>query len=176
MKGYYGKPEETAKVIDADGWFSTGDIGEIDGDGFLRITDRKKELIVLSVGKKAAPQPIENALKQSEWISLPIVIGNRRKFLSALIVPNFAKTSIAPGDAAALNGDLALRNGIQRDIDRYNEGKPHYEQIRAFALLPRELTIEAGEITPTLKVKRKVIDERYKDLIDRMYDEKAHAA
>ena len=176
MKEYWEKPEETAKVIDADGWLSTGDIGEIDGDGYLRITDRKKELVVLSGGKKAAPQPIENALKQSEWISLPIVIGNRRKFLSALIVPNFARTSAAPGDSAALNADAALRSGVQRDIDRYNEGKPHHEQIRAFALLPRELTIEAGEITPTLKIKRKVIDERYKDLIDRMYDERAHAA
>ena len=176
MKGYYKKPEETAKVIDADGWFATGDIGELDPEGFLRITDRKKELIVLSGGKKAAPQPIENALKQSEWISLPIVIGNRRKFLSALIVPNFAKTAIPPGDSEALNSDGALRVGIQREIDRYNEGKPHHEQIRAFALLPRELTIEAGEITPTMKVKRKVIDERYKALIDRMYEEKAHAA
>ncbi len=176
MKGYYGKPEETAKVIDADGWFATGDIGELDSEGFLRITDRKKELIVLSGGKKAAPQPIENALKQSDWISLPIVIGNRRKFLSALIVPNFGKTSAAPGDAAALDRDASLRAGIQSEIDRYNAGKAHHEQIRAFALLPRELTIEAGEITPTLKIKRKVIDERYKTLIDRMYEEKAHAA
>ena len=176
MKGYFGKPEETAKVIDADGWFATGDIGNLDADGFLRITDRKKELIVLSGGKKAAPQPIENALKQSEWISLPIVIGNRRKFLSCLIVPNFGKTSAAPGDAAALRSDAALQAGIQHEIDRYNEGKPHHEQIRAFALLPRELTIEAGEITPTMKIKRKVIDERYKELIDRMYEEKANAA
>jgi long-chain acyl-CoA synthetase len=169
MKGYFGKPEETAKVIDAEGWFATGDIGELDSEGFLRITDRKKELLVLSGGKKAAPQPIENALKLSEWISLPIVIGNRRKFLSALIVPNFSKTTIPPGDSDALNADGALREAIQQEIDRYNAGKPHHEQIRAFALLPRELTIEAGEITPTLKVKRKVIDEKYKALIDQMY-------
>ncbi|MGH9443666.1 MAG: AMP-dependent synthetase/ligase [Thermoanaerobaculia bacterium] len=176
MKEYFGKPEETAKVIDPEGWFATGDIGELDADGFLKITDRKKELIVLSSGKKAAPQPIENALKQSEWISLPIVLGNRRKFLSALIVPNFARAAAPEGDARALGEDTALRSGIQAEIDRYNEGKPHHEQIRAFSLLPRELTIEAGEITPTMKIKRKVIDEKYKDLIDRMYEEKAHAA
>ena len=174
MQGYFGKPEETARVIDGDGWFATGDIGELD-DGFLRITDRKKDLIVLSGGKKAAPQPIENALKQSPLIALPIVIGNGRKFLSALIVPDFDALKHRGIDAGALEGADA-RQAFQREIDAHNEGKPHHEQIRAFALLPRDLTLESGEITPTLKVKRRVVEQSYKSLIDRMYEEPPHAA
>jgi len=174
MQGYFGKPEETARVIDPEGWFATGDIGELE-DGYLRITDRKKDLIVLSGGKKAAPQPIENALKQSALIALPIVIGNGRKFLSALIVPNFDSLKHAGIDVGALEGADA-RQLFQREIDAYNEGKPHHEQIRAFALLPRDLTLESGEITPTLKVKRRVVEQSYKPLIDRMYEETPHAA
>jgi long-chain acyl-CoA synthetase len=174
MQGYFGKPEETAAVIDAEGWFSTGDIGELD-DGFLRITDRKKDLIVLSGGKKAAPQPIENALKQSPLIALPVVIGNGRKFLSALIVPDFDALKHTGIDPARLDGPQA-RAVFQKEIDAYNDGKPHHEQIRAFALLAHDLTLESGEITPTLKVKRRVVEAKFKDLIDRMYEEGAHAA
>jgi long-chain acyl-CoA synthetase len=174
MKGYFGKPEETASVIDAEGWFYTGDIGQLE-DYYLRITDRKKDLIVLSGGKKAAPQPIENALKQSVLIALPIVIGNGRKFLSALLVPDFESVKRMGLGSAALDGP-EVRVQFQREIDAYNEGKPHHEQIRAFALLPHDLTLESGEITPTLKVKRRVVEEKYRPLIDRMYEEKAHAA
>lgn len=174
MKGYYGKPEETARVIDRDGWFATGDVGELE-DGFLRITDRKKDLIVLSGGKKAAPQPIENALKQSPLIALPVVIGNGRKYLSALIVPDFEAIKRLGLDPVALDRPDG-RALFQREIDAYNEGKPHHEQIRAFAVLPRDLTLESGEITPTLKVKRRVVEKTYKTLIDRMYDDRADAA
>jgi long-chain acyl-CoA synthetase len=176
MEGYFGKPEETARVIDAEGWFHTGDIGELDADGYLRITDRKKDLIVLSGGKKAAPQPIESALKQSPLIALPIVIGDRRKYLAALIVPNFDRIGGDSRDAATLNRDAEIRGRFQAEIDAYNAGKPHHEQIRAFSLLPADLTIDSGEITPTLKVKRRVIEEKYRELIDRMYEEKEHAA
>jgi long-chain acyl-CoA synthetase len=171
MQGYYGRPKETAAAIDADGWFATGDIGSLDSDGFLSITDRKKDLIVLSGGKKAAPQPIENELKTSPWISQLVVIGDRRKFLAALIVPNFERLGPAPSDLDALNRNAAIRSRFESAIEAYNRGRAHHEQIRAFMLLPRELTIDAGEITPTLKVKRRVIEQKFKDVIDRMYGE-----
>ncbi|MCL4807654.1 MAG: AMP-binding protein, partial [Thermoanaerobaculia bacterium] len=177
MKGYYGKPEATAEAIDPDGWFHTGDIGVIDGDGFLRITDRKKEIIVNSNGKNIAPAPIEGALKGDPFVSQPVVIGDRRKFLSCLIVPNFEKLK----DWATKNGlsglsdeellkdprVLAIYQGI---VDRWNAGKPHEQVINRFALLPAELTSEGGELTPTLKVKRRIVDQRYKAIIDGLYD------
>jgi long-chain acyl-CoA synthetase len=178
------KPQATAEAIDSEGWFHTGDIGNLDAQGFLSITDRKKDLIVLAGGKKAAPQPIENELKKSPYVELPIVLGDRHKFLGALIVPNFARLK----EYAAANGiayrpetiDSApqIRALFQREIDAYNAGKPHHEQIRAFALLPSDLTIEDGSITPTLKVKRRTLEARYRALIDAMYEaaEKSHVA
>jgi long-chain acyl-CoA synthetase len=175
MQGYFGKPEETAAAIDADGWFKTGDIGELDADGYLRITDRKKDLIVLSGGKKAAPQPIENELKKSALVELPVVVGDRRKFLAVLIVPNFdALKRMGLGDRPL--DSPPVRAAFQKEIDAYNAGKAHYEQIRAFTLLERELTLADGEITPTMKVKRTVVEDRYHALIDHMYREKPHGA
>ncbi|MFY9550938.1 MAG: long-chain fatty acid--CoA ligase [Thermoanaerobaculia bacterium] len=184
MKGYYKKPEATREAIDAEGWFHTGDIGKIDEDGFLMITDRKKDLIVLTGGKKAAPQPIENALKQSPLIGLPIVVGDRHKFLAVLLVPNFERLhewAAAKGHDAkwdAIDRDPEIRRLFQGEIDAYNAGRPHHEQIRAFALLPAELTIEDGSITPTLKVKRGILEKRYHDLIEAMYAaaDKSHVA
>ncbi|HEY7112881.1 MAG TPA: long-chain fatty acid--CoA ligase [Thermoanaerobaculia bacterium] len=183
MKGYFNKPQATAEAIDADGWFHTGDIGRID-DGFLTITDRKKDLIVLAGGKKAAPQPIESELKKSPYIALPIVIGDRQKFLAALIVPNFdrlkdwAAAGRRPLKLEALDADPDVRRLFQSEIDAYNADKPHHEQIRAFALLPSELTVEDGSITPTLKVKRRVLESRYSALIEGMYEAagKTHVA
>ena len=184
MKGYLNKPEATAEAIDPEGWFHTGDIGQFDADGFLSITDRKKDLIVLAGGKKAAPQPIETELKKSVYISLPIVLGDRHKFLAALIVPNFdrvrelaAERNIA-FEPATIDASPELRALFQKEIDAYNEDKPHHEQIRAFALLPADLTVEDGSITPTLKVKRRILESRYQGLIDRMYQaaEKPHVA
>ena len=175
MKGYYNKPEATAEAIDRDGWFHTGDIGQLDADGFLAITDRKKDLIVLAGGKKAAPQPIENELKKSPFISLPIVIGDRQKFLAALIVPDFDKLKewAAVGhlavDWAHLDANAEMRRLYQREIDAYNADKAHHEQIRAFAILPSDLTIEDGSITPTLKVKRRILETRYHSLIEGLY-------
>jgi len=184
MKGYYKKPEATAEAIDADGWFHTGDIGRLDADGFLSITDRKKDLIVLAGGKKAAPQPIENELKRSPFVGMPIVVGDRQKFLAVLIVPNFdrlkewAAAENLSVDWEAVDANPAVRRLYQGEIDVYNAEKPHHEQIRAFALLPRDLTIEDGSMTPTLKVKRRILENRYQALIEGMYQaaERSHVA
>lgn len=184
MKGYYKKPEATIEAIDKDGWFHTGDIGRLDEDGYLAITDRKKDLIVLAGGKKAAPQPIENELKKSPFISLPVVIGDRQKFLAVLIVPNFDRVrewaASRQLDVNWSHPDASpeVRALFQREIDAYNSGKPHHEQIRAFAILPSDLTIEDGSITPTLKVKRRILESRYHELIEGMYEAagKSHVA
>ncbi|HKF41703.1 MAG TPA: long-chain fatty acid--CoA ligase [Thermoanaerobaculia bacterium] len=184
MKGYFNKPDATAEAIDAEGWFHTGDIGQFDADGFLSITDRKKDLIVLAGGKKAAPQPIEQELKKSAFISLPIVLGDRHKFLAALIVPNFdrlkevaesRKISFSPD---SIDANPEVRALFQKEIDQYNTDKPGHEQIRAFALLPSDLTVEDGSITPTLKVKRRILESRYQSLIQKMYQaaERPHVA
>jgi len=176
MKGYFRKPDATAEAIDKEGWFHTGDIGRIDEDGFLMITDRKKEILVNSNGKNIAPAPIEGHLKGHPFVSLPIVIGDRRKFLSCLFVPNFEKLA-GWAKENGLGGhsmdDLVKEPRVvaifQGAVDSWNAGKPHEMIINRFALLPRDLTIENGELTPTLKVKRRIVDEHFKGLIDGMY-------
>ena len=176
MEGYWNNPEATAQSIDQDGWFHTGDIGELDKDGFLKITDRKKDIIINAYGKNIAPQPLEALLKSSPYVGTPVLIGDRRKFLTALIVPNFEKLE---RDAAAAGIDAKSRDElvshdrvkamIQDEIDRFNQNLDRQEKIRRFALLPRDFTIEEDEITPSLKVKRKVIDKKYKHIIDQLY-------
>jgi long-chain acyl-CoA synthetase len=175
MRGYFGKPQATAEVIDSDGWFHTGDIGHLDDAGFLVITDRKKELIVNAYGKNIAPAPIENALKASRWISQAVVIGDRRQYLAALIVPDF---DVLKGWAAAerIGGTLAeqlhhpkLRAILEAEVQAVNEHLARYEQIRVWELVPTEFTLEGGELTPTLKVKRRVINVKYKAILDRLY-------
>lgn len=180
MKGYFEKPEATAEAIDADGWLHTGDIGKIDEDGFLSITDRKKEIIVNANGKNVAPAPIEGFLKGNPFISLPVVLGDRRKYLSCLVVPNFEKLGEWAGREGlgslvpeALVKEPRVRDLYQKAMDEWNAGKSHEQQIVRFALLPADLTIEGGELTPTLKVKRRIIDRKYKALIDELYDESA---
>ena len=177
MKGYFGKPKETAEAIDANGWFHTGDIGRIDEDGFLMITDRKKEILVNSNGKNVAPAPIEGHLKGHPFVSLPIVIGDRRKFLSCLFVPNFEKLAAWAKENGLgslpmddLVKELRVVAIFQSAVDDWNTGKPHEMLINRFAILPRDLTIESGELTPTLKVKRRIVDEHFKHLIDGMYE------
>ena len=180
MRGYFNKPDATKEAIDADGWFHTGDIGKIDQDGFLSITDRKKELIVNANGKNIAPAPIEGFLKGNPFISLPVVIGDRRRYLICVIVPNFDKLkewanqnglgSLSPESLAK---EPRVRDLYQKAIDEWNAGKSHEQQIVRFGLLTADLTIEGGELTPTLKVKRRIIDQKYKALIDELYDEKA---
>ena len=176
MKGYWNNPEATAQAIDPDGWFHTGDIGEVDKDGFLKITDRKKDIIINAYGKNIAPQPLEALLKSSPYVGTPVLIGDRRKFLTALIVPNFEKLE---RDASSLGVSFTTRDElvanekvkslIQGELDRFNQNLDRQEKIRRFVLLPRDFTIDADEITPSLKVKRKVIDKKYKDVIDSMY-------
>jgi len=175
MKGYWNNPEATAQAIDKDGWFHTGDIGDVT-DGFLRITDRKKDIIINAYGKNIAPQPLEGLLKSSPYIGTPVLIGDRRKYLAALIVPNFDKLerdATAMGvvfkDREQLVGDDKVKQIFQTEIDRFNKNLDRQEKIRRFSLLSRDFTIDDDEITPSLKVKRKVIDKKYKSLIDEMY-------
>ena len=178
MKGYWGMEKETAEVIDAEGWFHTGDIGEIDSDGFLRITDRKKELIINAYGKNVAPAPIENALKGSRYIGQAVVIGDRRKFLSALLVPDFdvlkawaEKNGQGGASTADLIKNAQVRALIAQEVNQVNSGLAGFEKIVAWELLPNEFTLETGELTPTQKVKRRVINQKYGDVIERLYAE-----
>jgi len=178
MKGYHGKPEATAEVIDPEGWFRTGDIGELDEDGYLRITDRKKDLIVTAGGKNVAPQPIENRVKASSFVEQAVMVGDRRRFPSVLIVPSFDTLEAwARGrglqwtDRAALLALPAVRVHLENEVEKGLKGLASYETPKKIALLPEEFTIANGSLTPTLKVKRRVIQERFKDVIDALYDE-----
>ncbi|MEM7048993.1 MAG: long-chain fatty acid--CoA ligase [Acidobacteriota bacterium] len=175
MKGYYNNPEATAEVIDDEGWFHTGDIGEIDDEGFLRITDRKKELIVNAYGKNIAPAPIENTLKASRFVSQAMVIGDRQKFLSALLVPDFenlevwARNQGLPKDPQDLVADPAVRELFESEVAAANQQLAHYEEIVAWDLLDAEWTVEGGELTPTQKLKRRVVNERFAERIAALY-------
>jgi long-chain acyl-CoA synthetase len=179
MKGYYNKPEATAEAIDKDGWLHTGDVGFMDG-GFLTITDRKKDIIVTSGGKNIAPLPIEGALKTSPLVAEVVMIGNTRNFASALVVPRFEALenwAAARGIAFRDREDLVRRPEIvahyEQAVREATVGLARFEQIKKITLLPREFSVEAGELTPTLKVKRRVVEQKYKDAIDRMYEEAA---
>jgi long-chain acyl-CoA synthetase len=177
MQGYYNKPEATADAL-RDGWFHTGDIGQIDDGGYLRITDRKKDLLVTSGGKKVAPQPIEAILKRNPLVAEAILLGDRRKFIAVLIVPAFdvlerrlKDLGRPPGERA----DLVSRPDVialyQEIIDALNRDLAQFERIKRLALLPSEFSVESGELTPTLKVKRKVVEERWRDTIEGLYRE-----
>jgi long-chain acyl-CoA synthetase len=177
MLGYFDKPEASDAVLDAEGWFKTGDIGCVDADGFLSITDRKKELIVNAYGKNIAPAPIEGDLKAGRFVAQAMVVGDRRPFLTALLVPNFEALAAwgegrgRQGVPAAWLDDPEVRALFQAEIERVNRHHERYEQIRAFALLPREWTLEAGELTPTQKLKRRVIAEANRARLDQLYAE-----
>jgi long-chain acyl-CoA synthetase len=178
MKGYFGKPEATAEAIDPDGWFHTGDIGHLDPDGFLKITDRKKDLIVTSGGKNIAPQPIENRLKTNRYFGEVVMIGDKRKFPAALVVPNFEVLeawAAQRGLATSGREDLVSRAAVQEHylglITELTPDLAQYEKIKKITVLPHEFTQETGELTPTMKVKRRVIAEKYRELIDKMYAE-----
>ena len=176
MRGYYNKPAETAAVFTADGWFKTGDIGTIDEDGFLRITDRKKELFKTSGGKYIAPQPIEQLIKGSSFVNQVVLIGNGRKFPAALIVPNWERVESyaqLKGIKAKNHSELCKHPRVidlfERQIAGLTTDLAQYERVKKVGLLENELTIEGGELTPTLKVKRRVVDEKYHDQIDSLY-------
>ena len=173
MRGYFGLPEATAEVIDKDGYFRTGDIGELDADGYLKITDRKKDLIKTSGGKYIAPQSIEGALKTaSQLISQVVVIGDRRKYVSVLVtvVEAEAKKLSGASSYAEATRSPAMRQAVQEAIDRVNATLPSYETIKRFTILDRDFSQETGELTPTLKVKRKLATQRFRKEIDAMYD------
>lgn len=176
MRGYYNKPEATAAVFTEDGWFRTGDIGTLDAQGFLRITDRKKELFKTSGGKYIAPQPIEQRIKGSRFVSQVVLIGDGRKFPAALIVPDWEQLR-AYAQLKGLNISTPaefckhprILDLFQRQVDSLSQDLAQYERVKRIALLEGELTIEGGEMTPTLKIKRRVINEKYRDVIDRLY-------
>ena len=177
MRGYYGHPEETASVL-RDEWFATGDVGYVDKEGHLYITDRKKDLFKLSNGKYVAPQQIESLLKQSEFVSQVVVVGAGRKQPAALIVPEWEAVRQLlteagekfPSDRVALANSPAAIKLVQKDVSLLTRALPDYQRIRRIALLPNEFTIDKGELTPTLKVKRRVIDQKFNDLIEELYE------
>jgi len=178
MRGYYNKPEETRAVFTGDGWFKTGDIGALDQDGFLRITDRKKELFKTSGGKYISPQPIEQAIKASRFVNQVVLIGAERKFPAALVVPVWEQLESyckLKGIEFKSHSELChhprIIDLIQRQIDGLTPNLAKYERIKKVALLENEFTIEGGELTPTLKVKRRVIDQKYRDVIEKLYGE-----
>lgn len=176
MQGYYNEPALTAEVLDADGWLHSGDIGRLDADNFLFITDRKKEMFKTSGGKYIAPQVIENKLRASRFIEQAMVIGENRKFPAALIVPSFAFLK----DYCALKGipytsneqvvkEQRIIDRIKREVDRMNQGMGHWEQVKKIALLPKDWSIEGGEFTPSMKLRRKPILALYADAVERIY-------
>jgi long-chain acyl-CoA synthetase len=178
MKGYYKNEEDTKEAIDAEGWLHTGDIGYIDKDGFIFITDRKKNIIVTSGGKNIAPQPIENLLVTSKYIEQSVVLGDKRKYCVAFIVPNLEnlkvyaeKNNIGYQNEDELIKNTAINQLIRKGIDAVSADLASYETIKKFCLLKDPFTIESGELTPSLKVKRNVVEQRYKSLIDEMYKE-----
>ena len=179
MLGYYQRPGATAEAIQ-DGWFHTGDIGHLDVDGYLRITDRKKELLVTAGGKNIAPQPIELRLKQDPLVAEAVLLGDRRRFVSALIVPEFTVTATrvslaAETDPATLVARDDVRALFEVVIEQVNAELPRYEQIKKFVLLPTEFSVESGELTPTLKVRRRVVAEKFHEAIEGLYEEAADA-
>ncbi len=176
MQGYYKDEAATREVMTEGGWFQTGDIGHFDEDGFLYITDRKKDIIVTAAGKNIAPQPMENAFKKNKFISQIVVLGDRHPYLVSLIVPNFEnledwarehKLSWTDQEDLLRNPEITAK--YQRGLDRTNSKFPSFSTVKKFALLKDEFTLESGELTPTLKVKRRVIQDRYGDLIESLY-------
>jgi long-chain acyl-CoA synthetase len=176
MKGYFNQPEATSEAIDADGWFHTGDIGVIE-DEFIRITDRKKDIIVTAGGKNIAPQPIENMVKANKFVSQAVMIGDRRKFPVLLVVPNFEQLekwakqrNIIWTDRSQLLAMPAIHERMDEEVRSTLTGLAPFEMPKKIALLGSDFTVETGELTPTLKVKRRVIEKNYKGLIDSLYD------
>ncbi|HVF38601.1 MAG TPA: long-chain fatty acid--CoA ligase, partial [Gemmatimonadaceae bacterium] len=177
MKGYYNNPDATAEAIDSEGWFHTGDIGEL-RDEFLAITDRKKDIIVTAGGKNIAPQPIENLVKTNKYVSQAVMIGDKRRFPSILVVPNFEqlegwakKRNIIWTDRAQLLRMPTIAAKMEKEVTAQLVGLAHFETPKKVGLIEHDFSLERGELTPTQKVKRKVVDKNYKKLIDELYAE-----
>jgi long-chain acyl-CoA synthetase len=182
MKGYYLKPADTSAVISAAGWLATGDIGRLDEDGYLYVTDRKKDMFKTAAGKFVAPQPIENMLKASPLILNAVLVGDAHKFIAALIVPNFANVESAArpqgrtfASHAQMAADPWVHELIEREVTQVNLKLAQYETIKRFALLDHDFTFDGGQLTYTLKLKRRVIAERYADIIEELYAETPQA-
>ena len=163
------------EVLGADGWLLTGDIAEIDGDGFIKITDRKKDIIVTAGGKNVAPQNLENDLKASKYVSQAMVVGDRQPYIAALItldpeeLPKWAVEQGLDGDLATLAANVHVRELIQGVVDAVNADRSRYEQVKRFAILPRDFTMADDELTPTLKLKRRVVEEHFANEIEALY-------
>ncbi len=176
MRGYYNKPEATQEAIDSDGWFHTGDIGELDGEGYLKITDRKKDLIKTAGGKYVAPQPIENRVKLNKFVANAVVLGDRRKFPIILVVPNYdqlepwaRERKLAYRSRIELIALPDVQAKVEREVMGMLRDLAKFEMPKKVALIERDFTIDSGELTPTLKVKRRAVEKNYKALIDRVY-------
>jgi long-chain acyl-CoA synthetase len=179
MKGYWNKPDATREAIDDEGWFHTGDIGVME-DGYLRITDRKKDLIVTAGGKKIAPQPIENAVKTNKYVSQAVIVGDRRKYAIALVVPNWESLEkwakleeLIWTDRRQLLAMPTVQAKMEKEVRSKFEGLARFETPKKIAILENDFSIEGGELTPTLKVKRRVIEKNYRSLIDDLYRDEA---
>jgi long-chain acyl-CoA synthetase len=175
MRGYYNAPEETDKVLQ-DGWFSTGDIARIDEDGYVYIVDRKKEIIITSGGKNIAPQPLENDLRMDKYISQAFVFGDRKPYLVAILTPNLERLiqmarqeGLAYLDMEELVANQRVHQLYAERVQLINDRLPSYQTIKKFILLPRDFSVDGGELTPTLKLKRKVIYSKYQERIERLY-------
>jgi long-chain acyl-CoA synthetase len=181
MKGYFKNPAATAEALEPDGWFHSGDIGELDVDGYLRITDRKKDIIVTAGGKNVAPQNLENLLKTFPLVSQAMVYGDKRKYLTVLICVNEEaarklladKGAPAPATYAELVQRPEIKQEVQRILDQVNAAQPSYSTLKRFAIMDHDFTQESGELTPTLKVKRKFATQKYKAVLDALYDGEA---
>jgi len=175
FQGYFKDPEATAAVLTPDGWLRTGDVGEIDGDGFLRITDRKKDILVTAGGKNVAPQNIETDLKTSKYVSQALVVGDRRPYVAVLVtldgpeIGRWAAERGIDGDLAALASNPEVQELVQTIVDEVNRERSRFEQVKRFAVLPRDFTMEDGEVTPTLKLRRRAVMEHFQDEIERLY-------
>ena len=176
MLGYYNKQEATKEAFTEDGWFKTGDIGEIDDEDYLKITDRKKELFKTSGGKYIAPSPIEQMIKSSRFVNQVVLIGNSRKFVSALIVPNFEqlegflkKLDIVKSSLKEICRNKEVIDLFENEVEKNCTGLARFETVKRIILLENELTVKGGELTPTLKIKRRVVDEKYRELINQLY-------
>lgn len=176
MAGYFKKPDLTEESIDEEGWFHTGDVGHLDDENYLYLTDRKKNIIVTSGGKNIASAPIENKVKASKYIDEICLIGNKRKFISALMVPNFEalhkwakERKLDFSSNAELVDKSEVKNFLWQEVDYFQRDLARFEQIKKIAILAEPFSLEKGEITPSLKIKRNVVDERYKHLIDKIY-------
>ena len=173
--GYHRDPEATAEVLSEDGWLRSGDIAEIDADGFVRITDRKKDILVTAGGKNIAPQNIENDLKASRYVSQALVVGDRRPYVAALVtleqdeIRKWAAEHGVAGDMEAFAGDMQVNALVQEIVDAVNADRSRFEQLKRFAILPRDFTMDEDEITPTLKLKRRVVLEHFADAVEELY-------